>query len=280
MSNKKSKNWFIYGGGLIILSVITLFFIFPGLGASIWSTIANQPSHCSETPYDSECYCEQGERKIYVPWVGVPKWSCENVEQLLLDPESPTFEEDAIKFAQDYLALYCGDVCTDLDCGPVCEYYDKTTNSTIKNEWEDRCIDAVWGYGNSGARLVNIECKVVTEWEYSSTPCEVESDCNGLAWEHCYQGRCVMQKGGYNPWRMEFFVDSETEIPTTLEVFSRDNYCYDVGTNKKCAHQSVCNSENNLDLCVGDLPLTIVPNDHFMSVLGISGIGSGYTTQR
>lgn len=275
MKKGKMNKLLMYGIiGIIIIGMV--FVMFPSLGSSIWSSVTDQPSSCEETPYAENCYCLEGERKISVPWMGVPRWSCENIEQLLIDPESSTFEEDSLVFVEDYFGKYCGNVCTDLSCGMLCE--DGTSTPT---DGSDRCMNAVYGYGSQGARLVNIECMVVTEWSESMGECTSNEDCSG--WYYCYNGECKRPDGGVCPWRMNFFVESETDTPTTLEVLSWTNYCYNAETDKKCCHQSICDYYENPDWCVGSLPLNIVPNDYPMSIFGISGVskmGSGYPAPR
>ena len=212
--------------GIAILILV----LSPSIRSSVISAITGEPEYCMYAPYDENCICPDGERKIYVPWVGVPRWSCENVENLVLDPESPTFEQDAIDFTKAYLNQYCGDICSDLSCGDM-----STCIQGIPPEGKDKCIEATYGYDESGNRLANIECKVVTEWDSS--------------------GRATT---GYISWGMEFYVESETGQPMTRDIFITNNFCYNTETETKCAMPEYCEYYNNPDWCVGNLPLEIV----------------------
>ncbi len=212
---------------------------------------------CSWAPYDENCVCEEGERKVSVPWLGKPKWSCENIENLLLDPESPTFETDALAFAENYFSIYCGSVCTDFACGAktFCNGFTNPTDGT------NECIEAVYGHDAQGSRLVNLQCIQTTEWNSMNQQCFDNSDCDSLA--YCYQGDCVRRATAISPWKLNFLVESETNIITTSEVHVISNYCYNAETGKQCMHQSICDyyieKTGSADWCVGDLPLIIVP---------------------
>lgn len=131
---------------LIIIGVIAVavVLLMPGLAQSLISMITGEPLHCSMTPYSTDCLCNSDERKVSVPWGGLPRWYCETLDDLLLDPDSPTFEQDAIDFAGAYLDRHCGSVCTDLSCS-------------------SGTIEAVYGWGVEGFRLANIECRVELE---------------------------------------------------------------------------------------------------------------------
>ncbi|RLB09384.1 MAG: hypothetical protein DRG27_04520 [Deltaproteobacteria bacterium] len=183
--------------GLIVLTV-------PGAMGSITSFFSTEPQPCDTAPYNENCICGENERKIYVPWLGIPKWSCENVEQLILDPESPTFEQDAIEFVKAYLSANCGDVCTNLECGDLC------SQGGIPQDGSDRCISAVFGYGETGERIVNVECIATEEWYDNGLP-----------------------KSGYILWRMNFFVESETGIPKAYTNLFQ-NYCVDPTLTERC----------------------------------------------
>jgi len=204
MAKKKNK---LIIFSLIILGVILLF---PGLIQSIVSIVSGEVASCEDSPFNPECICP-GERKISVPWLGVPRWSCENIEQLIIDPESLTFEQDALNFVTEYLTLHCGDTCTDLSCGDIC-------GRTVDGEFipsatpifpDDRCISAVFGFGSGGERVVNVECIVITERDSQNRP-----------------------RSGTIPWRMSFFVESATGTPRTRSVSS--NYCSDPEVTEIC----------------------------------------------
>jgi len=205
---------------------------------------------CTFDPYNPNCTCPEGYRKIYVPWLGEDRWSCEKIENLVLDPESPTFEEDAKEFVKNYLLTYCGDICTDLDCGIECG------RGNVPVDGNNKCISSVYGYGEEGKRTVNVECRVITEWSDGGISCNSNSDCG--EWEWCYKGECRLPSSGFSPWRMQFLVESETGKPVTYKVFSSSNYCYNPDTNKKCTLPEVCEEYGNPDWCVPNLPLEII----------------------
>jgi len=234
--------------GLIVAIAVIGVLLIPGAVGSITSIFSSEPQPCDTAPYSSNCICGENERKIDVPWLGIPKWACENVEQLILDPESPTFEQDAIDFTQAYLSQHCGAVCSDLSCGDMSTCVQG--NPTYPNEY---CINAVYGYDSEGRRSVNIECIKVTEWDSSQRP-----------------------MSGIIPWRMQFLVESETGQPVTYQVFMSDNYCYNEQTETKCAMPEYCEYYNNPDWCVGNLPLEIMPQQFSVFSVFQPRLGSGY----
>ena len=281
--NKKQKKQQNYMkiAGVSVIALVAVVLLVPGLLDSIGSYFTGQVSSCEDTPYNPACTCETGvERKISVPWIGVPRWSCENIEELLIDPESPTFETDALSFVQEYLRRNCGEIALNMSCGEICS----ATNPSGCHEPE--YISAVFGYGSQGARVVNVECVNVNEWDDSGEQCSTHDNCTG-SYYACIEGTCKRQKSGTIPWRMQFFVESETDTPTVQEVFVQSNYVYNAALEQSCAHSSYCDyvyanpTQYTIDhpgWCVGDLPLNVVPTDYPMSILGIfdSGLGSGY----
>lgn len=210
--------------------------------------ITGTQNNCEIDPYNTLCVCNADERKIDVPWLGLPKFDCEVVQNLIIDPESPTFEDDAISYAQSYLSNNCG-ICGDLSCGNPC-------GILIDGQWvpsanpiypEDRCISAVFGYGAEGERVVNIECVVVDEW-----------------------GPQNQALSGYILWRMNFFVESETMIPNTYP--NMDNYCLNDEQTQRCTYQEYCDMAGGAEWCVPDLPMEVVSTP-LLSIM--PNIGSG-----
>jgi len=229
------------------IAVVAAFVLFPGLIESLGAMVGGQASSCEDTPYDADCFCEVGiERKISVPWIGVPRWSCETLDELLIDPESANFETEAIAFAEEYLSRWCQNIATDFTCG---------TERCISGNPiypETKCISAVFGYGVTGERVVNVECVEVTAWDAQNRPTT-----------------------GRLPWRMEFYVESTTDTPVTM--FPESNYYYNETTGQKCTHQSYCDyvADDPYTLehpgwCVGDLPLDVRPfvPDFMQSIFG------------
>jgi len=213
----------------IAIAVVLVFLSISGLADSIISIITGEHKYCDDSPYDPNCVCPEGSRKIYVPWLGVPKWNCEVVEDLILDPNSPTFHEDSIKFVRNYFEKYCGSVCGDLSCGELCDPSNPVTCSG------DKYMVAAWGYDNKGRRIVNVECRVVTDRYPDGS-----------------------EKEGYNKWQMFFIVESPTKVPVVQSIFIHNNFCYNKELGKKCVHQSICEQFGNPEWCVGNLPLEII----------------------
>ncbi|MHA1866398.1 MAG: hypothetical protein ACTSWZ_07820 [Candidatus Heimdallarchaeaceae archaeon] len=186
------------------------------------------PHYCREVPYDPNCYCKEGERKVSVPYF-VPRWTCEKLENLLLDPDSPTFEQDAINFVKVYLFRYCGDTCGSIECGDWS--YCIQGNPP---EGKDECIDVAYGYTEFPGRFALIECRVVTERDEQGRPLS-----------------------GYTKWAMNFYVESETGVPKTMDVWKYNNFCMSPDGKKKCTLPEVCSFYNNPDWCVPNLQLEI-----------------------
>jgi len=85
--------------GIVILLVVGIIAVvlIPGLIESIGNAIFGQVSPCIETPYDSDCFCEEGEVKL--PHNVAPAWFCEPAE-LTINPDS---QVALVNFAQSHL---------------------------------------------------------------------------------------------------------------------------------------------------------------------------------
>lgn len=202
MVKRKNKRFLWIGG--VVLAVVLIAWFTPIRGLLFFG----QPVSCEVNGYDSDCYCSEGEDKIFVPWVGVDRWDCENPNWLLLDPASSSFEEDAVDWVRNYLSAYCGDVCTleyTNDCGSVCY---SNNDLTVDNP---RCMVSSFGYGASGERTVNVECDIATQFDSEGRP-----------------------TNGYTPWRMIFYIESETGTPLVEPPYTEDNYCRDLGSGMIC----------------------------------------------
>jgi len=211
--NKRVWIWLVVA---FVVIGITIPVITSGLASSILAGLTGDIKLCDDAPYSEECICPEGMRKVYVPWLGLSRWSCEDLEQLIIDPESPTFEQDAKKFVVAYLDRHCGDVCTDLTCGEnkLCSSYSGSDYyfddlEAMCQKGINACISAVYGYGSAGERIVNIECAQINEWDASCRP-----------------------KSGTIPWRMNFFVEGATELPKANPTHS--NYCVDPDATERC----------------------------------------------
>ena len=214
---------------LLLAGIAILLLAIPGLANSIISMVTGVPKTCLEAPFDKDCYCPEGYRKVSVPWLGIPRWTCENISALLLDPESPTFEQDAINFVRNYLEKYCYEICDGIECGDM-----DLCIQGIPPSGKDRCIEAVFGYGKEGKRMVSVECKVVTEWYPDGKP-----------------------KSGYSLWGMNFYVESETGVPVTNELLARNNFCYNKEEGSICTLPYVCEEKGNPDWCYPYLELEL-----------------------
>lgn len=235
---------------LLAIVVIGALVVIPGAWQSVYSSLTGASINCEVAPYSDSCSCaEVGQRKISVPWVGIPKWDCENIDKLLIDPESPTFEQDAISFAKNYFDYYCNDVCEDTECGDICQGTPITCGTNT-----DRYMTAVYGYSSEGERLVNIECNVITSRNQDGT-----------------------QKSGYSPWRMNFLVESETEIATVYQVLEQSNYCSNSAETRICATPNIC-SQMGSDKCTGNLELNVIstPVASLFSGTQLPQLGSGF----
>lgn len=202
MVKRKNKRFLWIGG--VVLAVVLIAWFTPIRGLLFFG----QPVSCEVNGYDSDCYCSEGEDKIFVPWVGVDRWDCENPNWLILNPASDNFEEESVVWIQDYLSAYCGYDCdTEYlnSCGSVCE---SPNDLTVDNP---RCMLASWGYGNNGERLVNVECQITTEFDSEGRPVS-----------------------GYTPWRMMFYIESETGTPLVEPIYEDMNYCINLNTGIRC----------------------------------------------
>jgi len=259
MAKKKTKNkW----NKKFLVSVVVASIVLISLGGFAYASglipggwrVCDASVSCLEDKYCDLCSCPEGYNKIPISKSFGGGWYCESNDDLILDPESETFEEDALQFVQDYLESYCGDICTDLECGELCT----DGNPIICNE--DRYMVASWGQGKSGARLVNVECIVVTDWDDSGVPCQTHEDCTG-DYRSCQDGTCKRQSKGTIPWRMWFYVESPTGVPIVHRFF--DNYCADPSETMRCTFQEYCDDyaeykpDINMDWCVGNMPMDV-----------------------
>lgn len=207
-------------GILIILSLVAI----------MWYYTKIYTPSCFIDPYNPNCTCPEGYKKVYVPWLGKDRWTCENESALVLDPDSPTFEQDAVEFAKNYLSTYCGDVCGKITCGDM-----SPCVQGLPPEGKDYCIEATYGYSEDGKRKALIKCMKVTKRDN--------------------YGRVL---SSIDIWSMNFYVESETGEPVTSDYIKSLNYCYNEQTQKKCTLPEVCEYYGNPDWCIGKLPLRII----------------------
>ncbi len=227
MKRRKNKNKIF----IIIILVASMFLIFSKIGLSIWSIAMDQPRHCSETPFADNCYCDKGEIRDEGTWsigsdISFTIYSCYKPENLLLDPNSPNFEEEAIEFAQQYLDLYCGNICTDLSCGNL-EPCDPATGLPKTNS--DGCILAEITYTPEGHREVEVMCKKTKE-KFVTGSCNTSEDCGFF--EICDNGKCYQIKSSTISWQMKFYVTSSNGTPVSR--YPSENYCFSPDGTEKC----------------------------------------------
>lgn len=110
--NKKTQKTFFYIGGSIILVVVVALILFPGLFESIGALITGTVNYCYDAPFALNCICPEGTNKqqTSIPF----KSFCESNE-LMFDPQSPTFESDALTYAKNYLRANFPN-CDSIDC--------------------------------------------------------------------------------------------------------------------------------------------------------------------
>lgn len=209
---------------------------------SSWIGSLEGPKTCDETPYDDNCYCNPDEDKQKSPFsTWGHRWYCEQ-SVLVLDPDSPTFQQDAINYVKAYLSRHSNGKCN-LECGEICT--DPFPGAGTQ------CIEASWGQGQTGERLINVECK-----------------------------KMVSSNTGYSPWRMQFLVEYIEDKPRTYEVFENSNYCVaettDCNSDSDCLDTEVCSTTpgkcatrysttgpcehwGNPEWCVPSIPMTVIP---------------------
>lgn len=133
-------------GGIALVILLAVFALWKlGIFTSIIYAVTD-PSLCSDAPYDPECYCLSGynKREAFDYWWRPNIYVCE-LENMEIDPDSPTFEADALSYmVYQFRVAGCG---CDLSC-----------------VGEDEEESIVWGeVASTGARLVNVECMTIIE---------------------------------------------------------------------------------------------------------------------
>lgn len=102
MGKKDRKKILVSIPIIIIVAFLTTLFLFPGLLESIGALITGQVNYCDDAPYNTNCYCLDSENKIQILGTFPDKFACENKE-LMFNPENPTFDEDTLVYAKNYL---------------------------------------------------------------------------------------------------------------------------------------------------------------------------------
>lgn len=99
MSKKKRDKTVLYAliGAVLFFAVL---FAIPGLTDSIGALVTGQQVSCNDAPFNPNCYCPEGFNKQPTSTFG--KVYCENNE-LMFDPTSPTFQDDSLAYAKNYL---------------------------------------------------------------------------------------------------------------------------------------------------------------------------------
>jgi len=108
MENKKILMVLTPFIAILLIGVV----FFPDLVNSIWTTVTGQEVSCDDAPNNPNCYCTEGFNKIEL--LGFYKYYCES-ENLMFDPQSPTFESDALAFAKAYLYEHYPE-CDSIEC--------------------------------------------------------------------------------------------------------------------------------------------------------------------
>jgi len=259
------KNIGILSAVVLVAAVVLV----PGVLGAFLGFFSSSNS-CLDSEFNAECTCPEGYRKVSSDWFTQERYTCEKLEDIILDPESETFETDAIEFVERYFSNHCS-AFDGLNCGGVCSAENP---SGCRGDYY---MSAAYGWDANNRRTVMIECKHTKEWDFTQTQCGSHSDCaDRTDWAFsCIEGYCAREKSGSIPWRMHFFVESPTEIPTAYEFAMGMNYYYNEDTGKSCNTQEACDyySANGEDLsdtyCT--LPMNYVPNDGLFSILSYGG---------
>jgi len=96
---------------IIVILLIGVIF-FPTLIESIYATVTGQEVSCNDAPYAPNCFCPEGFNKQ--PTSTPLKVYCES-DDLMFDPQSPTFQADSLAFAKSYLYEHFPD-CDSIEC--------------------------------------------------------------------------------------------------------------------------------------------------------------------
>lgn len=106
---KRKYNPLLTGFLGLSLGIIIVVAISSGAVSSIIEFAVGTPPSCHDTPFDKNCQCEIDETRKGVAANGVQtetnpvKYYCEKTD-LLLNPDSPTFRQEALNFAQEHLS--------------------------------------------------------------------------------------------------------------------------------------------------------------------------------
>jgi hypothetical protein len=125
-------------GTAIVIAVIAMVsvLLIPQTRSAILSVIT--PTTCTLSPFDENCGCPEGLSKKEVNGVPFAKYICEG-ESVVINPDSQSFEEDAIAYAKGRLTEIYPD-CNSVSC----------TNGEASASWT---IDF------SGNRMILAECR-------------------------------------------------------------------------------------------------------------------------
>lgn len=121
--------------GIIALATVVVMAFTP-IGTSIASAVFNIPVPCESGRYNPSCICGEGYKKIEI--ISGGGWTCER-EDSVLNPESLTYEEEAIAYAKQRL----------METFPDCDSIECLGNSEII---------ATVGQGWDGNRVALVEC--------------------------------------------------------------------------------------------------------------------------
>lgn len=100
--------------GVVAVVVIGLLavLVFPGLIESIGAFFTGEITPCTDTPYNPNCFCEEGFNKQ--PTLTFGKVYCES-DNLMFDPLNPNFESTTLNYAKSYLAENFPE-CDSIEC--------------------------------------------------------------------------------------------------------------------------------------------------------------------
>lgn len=140
---KKNKKIMIIAVPVTIVAVAIALIVLASQGL-----IFSEPSDCSTTPYNDECFCFEGDNKLQIREGFVPKWICES-DIKFIDPSDVDWEQQAVVYAEQRLdELY-----------PDCDM--KTCESGNSN-WR-----VSLGSQNYEKRIMDVECEDTDGFRFS-----------------------------------------------------------------------------------------------------------------
>lgn len=99
-------------GGILLIFIVIFggaIIFFPSLIESVWATVTGEQTSCTDTPFNSNCFCDETENKIQHN--SEIAWFCEPKEMAI----NPNSQEELKNFAQTYLTQNFSE-CDTIQC--------------------------------------------------------------------------------------------------------------------------------------------------------------------